>query len=207
MSCVWSGRKGSIKNNRSGYTKAADQYMEKSSCFRPMTTQMPAKSPMLCKSYPEESIQRLRKYINQLSDSDGQHCSLSLQGALWQIEKLTNELAFMKSLYDQERAESKRLEESKLQILLILASLSASVCVTLSPSYDLLTLVVGSVGAAFGSCLLLFFAYGITDALYRRHPDLYDMFEPSNKKAMAFALAAPVVVAFLYKAIILFACN
>lgn len=27
MSCVWSGRKGSIKNNRSGYTKAADQYM------------------------------------------------------------------------------------------------------------------------------------------------------------------------------------
>ena len=37
---------------RSGYTKAADQYMEKSSCFRPMTTQMPAKSPMLCKSYP-----------------------------------------------------------------------------------------------------------------------------------------------------------
>ena len=41
-----------LKNNRSGYTKAADQYMEKSSCFRPMTTQMPAKSPMLCKSYP-----------------------------------------------------------------------------------------------------------------------------------------------------------
>ena len=106
------------------------------------------------KSTYEESIQRLRKYINQLSDSDGQHCSLSLQGALWQIEKLTNELAFMKSLYDQERAESKRLEESKLQILLILASLSASVCVALSPSYDLLTLVVGSVGAAFGSCFL-----------------------------------------------------
>ena len=106
------------------------------------------------KSTYEESIQRLRKYINQLSDSDGQHCSLSLQGALWQIEKLTNELAFMKSLYDQERAESKRLEESKLQILLILASLSASVCVALSPSYDLLSLVVGSVGAAFGSCFL-----------------------------------------------------
>lgn len=152
----------------------------------------------------EESIQRLRRYIDQLSDSDGQHCSLSLQGALWQIEKLTNELAFMKSLYDQERAESKRLKESKLQTLLILASLSASVSIALSPSYDFLTLVVGSVGAAFGSCLLLFFAYGITDALYRRHPDLYDMLEPSDKKAMAFALAVPVVVAFLYKAISFF---
>lgn len=156
------------------------------------------------KSTYEESIQRLRKYMEQLSDSDGQHCSLSLQGALCQIEKLTNELAFIKSLYDQERAESKRLEESKLQTLLILASLSASVCIALSPSYDLLTLVVGSIGAAFGSCLLLFFAYGITDALYRRHPDLYDMFEPSNKKAMAFALGAPIVVAFLYKAISFF---
>lgn len=155
----------------------------------------------------EEAIQRLRRYIDQLSDSDGQHCSLSLQGALWQIEKLTNELAFMKSLYDQARAGSKRLEESKLQTLLILASLSASACIALSPSYDLLTLVVGSVGAAFGSCLLLFFAHGITDALYRRHPDLYDMFEPSNKKAMAFALAAPVVAAFLYKTISFFARN
>ena len=159
------------------------------------------------KSTYKESIQRLRKYMDQLSDSDGQHCSLSLYDALWQIEKLTNELAFMKSLYDQERTESKRLEESKLQIFLILASLSASVCIALSPSYDLLTLVVGSVGVAFGSCFLLFFAYGITDALYSRHPDLYDMLEPSNKKAMAFALGAPIVVAFLYKAISFFARN
>mgnify|MGYP006882812027 CR=1 FL=1 len=109
MSCVWSGRKGSIKNNRSGYTKAADQYMEKSSCFRPMNANAREESDAMQKLSPEdkstyeESIQRLRKYINQLSDSDGQHCSLSLQGALWQIEKLTNELAFMKSLYDQER--------------------------------------------------------------------------------------------------------
>lgn len=159
------------------------------------------------KSTYEESIQRLRKYMDQLSDSDGQNCSLSLYDALWQIERFTNELAFMKSLYDHERAESKRLEESKLQIFLILASLSASVCIALSPSYDLLTLVVGSVGVAFGSCFLLFFAYGITDALYSRHPDLYDMFEPSNKKAMAFALGAPIVVAFLYKAISFFARN
>lgn len=30
MSCVWSGRKGRIKNNRSGYTKAAGLYMEES---------------------------------------------------------------------------------------------------------------------------------------------------------------------------------
>lgn len=109
------------------------------------------------KSTYEESIQRLRKYINQLSDSDGQHCSLSLQGALWQIEKLTNELAFMKSLYDQERAESKRLEESKLQILLILASLSASVCVAsaLLMIFLLLSSVpLGQHSALVSSCFL-----------------------------------------------------
>lgn len=52
MSCVWPGRKGRIKNNRPGYTKAAGLYMEESQMRKRLISFALAATIMVSTSLP-----------------------------------------------------------------------------------------------------------------------------------------------------------
>ena len=52
MSCVWPGRKGRIKNNRSGCTKAVNLYMEESQMRKRLISFALAATIMVSTSLP-----------------------------------------------------------------------------------------------------------------------------------------------------------
>lgn len=125
---------------------------------------------------------------------------------------LARELAAYRADYKACRAEleaekkvNSQLDMGRLYGALLFASLASAFFIATLSTYDPLYISVGILAAIFVSLVLWYFACAILQCLYHAHPNLPDLYDPSDKRALVLTLSAPVVIAAIYQLIHFFA--
>lgn len=106
---------------------------------------------------------------------------------------------------EAEKTHARQLDASRIHGALIFASLSLAAFIAFVLPCPPSIAVAGIVGISVLSFVLWLVAFGIVQALYSHHPEMYEMHEKEDKTAFAAALATPVILAAAYQFIKFFA--
>ena len=125
---------------------------------------------------------------------------------------LSSELVYFKECLNScqaeleaEKTHARQLDASRIHGALIFASLSLAAFIAFVLPCPPSIAVAGIVGISVLSFVLWLVAFGIVQALYSHHPEMYEMHEKEDKTAFAAALATPVILAAAYQFIKFFA--
>lgn len=125
---------------------------------------------------------------------------------------LSSELVYFKECLNScqaeleaEKTHALQLDASRIHGALIFTSLSLAAFIAFVLPCPPSIAVAGIVGISVLSFVLWLVAFGIVQALYSHHPEMYKMHEKEDKTAFAAALATPVILAAAYQFIKFFA--
>lgn len=104
-----------------------------------------------------------------------------------------------------EKELNSQLDYSRIHIALVFSSFSVALFITISRLSSIHMIILGVLTSAFTPLVLLYFAYGIVQLLYNRHPEMYFMLEKKDKQTAALVLISPILLAIIYRIIEFFA--
>lgn len=143
----------------------------------------------------EKEMARLKKADHDYMESHRQN--ISYESLLLQLMSTTRELAFTKSLHEQEHNSRKAAEGLLLPSFILLCGFFFPVLVTaftLSYGHDslsiLLCLAVGLAISLFG----ILYALLVTNHLHHRFPEFYLLYKASDKGLLVFFTVLPSAV-------------
>lgn len=126
------------------------------------------------------------------------YLSNAYKHSILQQEELLRELAFYKSLYDQEHQAVSKASPDLLHVSILLCGFFSSFLIFFLPSwlfpYSIAIPIVLSVAA-------FFYAYGIVEHLDRRDPDFPFMSKPAHKVLLVFFTLLPALFLLVYSVI------
>lgn len=164
---------------------------------------------------PEDSKQYLAE-LNELQKISDTFEHTHDEDKFWAMYNhascLSSELVYFKECLNScqaeleaEKTHARQLDASRVHGALIFASLAAAAFIAFALPCQPFIAVVGIAGSFVLSFILWLVAFGIVQALYSHHPDMYEMHEKEDKTAFAAALAAPIILAVVYQLLKFFA--